>query len=107
MKNRAVGGRNTSKIRIAYKGKVFSILAEKFGKNSLSLKSFFVFKNVPIHKAIHHCGVSMDVNVEFQGNSLCRKDTHTQVNVKMYFNKVKQTILIKSKYTAAGCVGLE
>lgn len=55
---------------MTYIREVFSILAEQLGKNSLSLKSFLVFKDVPIHEAIHHGGVGMDVNIELQVNLL-------------------------------------
>lgn len=62
-----------NKRNVAYKGEVFSILTEQLRENNLSVKSFFIFKNISVHKAIRHSGVSMDVNIEFQGNFLYRK----------------------------------
>lgn len=63
---------------MTYIGEVFSILTEQLGKNSLPLKSFLIFKDVPIHEAIHHGGVGMDVDIELQVNLLLRENNNNK-----------------------------
>jgi hypothetical protein len=49
-----------------YIGEVLGILAKEFWKNGLPLEPFLILKDIAVHEAIHHGGVSVDVNIELQ-----------------------------------------
>lgn len=53
-----------------HKREVWRIVAQESGEDGLPLHTLLLLKHVAIHEAIHHGGVSMDVNVELQTHFL-------------------------------------
>lgn len=60
-------------VALTYKGKVWRILAQQSGKDSLSLDTLLVFEHISIHEAVLHGGVRMNINVELQTNPLTKR----------------------------------
>lgn len=58
-------------------------MAEQAREHGLSLDSLLLLKHVPVHEAIHHGGVGMNINVELQPHLMNMRHTQTHTEREM------------------------
>lgn len=61
---------NVWSVMWTHKREVGRVVAQQTGEDGLSLHALLLLKHVAVHEAVHHGGVSMDINIELQTHFL-------------------------------------